>query len=113
MADAPAPAPAHSSTPAPGSAAACVTAGDSRPALAPHVRLREDRARGRWVLLAPERMLVPDEIALDILRRLDGRRTLDEHVAALAAEYGAPENDIRPDVVDLLRSLAERGFVVA
>lgn len=84
-----------------------------RPALAPHVRLREDQARGRWVLLAPERMLVPDEVALDVLRRLDGRRTLGELVTALAADYGAAPGDIRPDVDDLLRSLIDRGFVVA
>lgn len=91
---------------------ATVLAGDGRPALARHVKLREDSARDRWVLLAPERMLVPDEIALDILRRLDGRLTLDDLVAALAAEYGAPEADIRPDVMELLQSLVERGFVV-
>lgn len=85
---------------------------ESRPALAPHVTLREDKARNRWVLLAPERMLVPDEITLDILRRLDGTATVADHAAALAEAYGAPEAEVRDDVLTLLRTLVERGFVV-
>jgi pyrroloquinoline quinone biosynthesis protein D len=49
------------------------------------VKLREDKARGRWVLLAPERMLVPDETAIEVLKLVDGVRSLDAVVEALAA----------------------------
>ncbi|HYZ32662.1 MAG TPA: pyrroloquinoline quinone biosynthesis peptide chaperone PqqD, partial [Crenalkalicoccus sp.] len=60
--------------------------GSAVPRLPRGVRLREDAARGRWVLLAPERMLVPDETALAVLRLVDGVRTLDAILDTLAAE---------------------------
>ncbi|MGI9385459.1 MAG: pyrroloquinoline quinone biosynthesis peptide chaperone PqqD, partial [Methyloligellaceae bacterium] len=41
---------------------------ESRPALPRHVKLRHDAGRDRWVILAPERILTPDEIAVEILR---------------------------------------------
>ena len=41
------------------------------PRLARGVKLREDAVRGRWIVLAPERMFVPDEIALEVLRLPD------------------------------------------
>ncbi len=44
---------------------------DSRPRLAPGVRLKYDEARTCWVVLAPERVLMPDETALEVLQRLD------------------------------------------
>jgi pyrroloquinoline quinone biosynthesis protein D len=81
------------------------------PRLARGVKLREDAARGRWVLLAPERMLVPDETALEVLRMLDGVRSVDALVGELAARYAAPREEIAGDVAELLRDLAERGMV--
>jgi pyrroloquinoline quinone biosynthesis protein D len=42
---------------------------EARPGLAPGVRLTFDKARDQWVVLAPERVLVPDETALEILQR--------------------------------------------
>jgi pyrroloquinoline quinone biosynthesis protein D len=88
-----------------------VTAGPAVPRLARGVKLREDAARGRWVLLAPERMLVPDETALEVLRLLDGVRSVDAVVDELAVRYAAPREEIAGDVADLLRDLAERGMV--
>ena len=47
------------------------------PRLAPrHAPARGHGAR-RWVVLAPERVFVPDEIALEILQLLDGARSVD------------------------------------
>lgn len=85
--------------------------GSAIPRLARGVKLREDVARGRWVLLAPERMLVPDETALEVLRMLDGVRSVDALVDELAARYAAPRGEIAGDVAELLRDLAERGMV--
>jgi pyrroloquinoline quinone biosynthesis protein D len=87
--------------------------GASVPRLARGVRLKADRARGQWVLLAPERVLVPDDIALDVLRRLDGARPVAEIVTGLAEHYDAPEATIRRDVLTLLDDLARKGFVTA
>lgn len=89
-----------------------VIAGDSVPSLPKHVRLRQDARRG-WVMLAPERVLMPDEIAVEILLRCDGRSTVDEIAAALAQEFSASEDEIRTDVIGALQNLADKGFLVA
>lgn len=80
--------------------------GDSVPRWARGVRLREDAARGRWVILAPERLFEPDETALTVLRLIDGTRTLDQIVETLAADFDAPYAEIEADVMSLLRELA-------
>lgn len=85
--------------------------GTSVPRLARGVRLREDHARGRWVVLAPERMLVPDATAIEVLRLLDGTRTVDVMVEELAVRYAAPRDEIAADVLEMLRELAEKGVV--
>lgn len=79
---------------------------------APGVRLREDHARGgRSVVLAPERMFVPDETALEVLRLLDGVRSVDALIDDLVARYAAPRDEIAEDVVAMLQDLAEKGVV--
>jgi len=85
--------------------------GDCVPRLRPGVRLKHDSARGQWILLAPERVVVPDETALAVVSRVDGTRDLDSIVAELAAEYDAPQDVIRKDVGELLADLIERKVV--
>ena len=51
--------------------------GDARPRLPRGVRLRSDEARGGHVLLAPERVVRTDAVAVAILQLCDGSRTLD------------------------------------
>ena len=87
--------------------------GSSVPRLARGVKLREDAARGRWVVLAPERMFVPDETAIEVLRLLDGARSVDAVVDALAARFAAPRQEIAADVLEMLRDLVEKGVVAA
>ena len=90
--------------------AAAITA-ESTPRLAPGVRLKDDKARGQTVLLAPERVLVPDATAVEVLQRLDGRQSVAQLSEALAAEYDAPAETIQADVLSMLADLAEKGFV--
>ncbi len=71
-------------------------------------RLREDKARGRWVILAPERVFEPDDIATEVLLLVDGVRTFDEIVDALAAKFAAPRDAIAADVTVMLADLRER-----
>jgi pyrroloquinoline quinone biosynthesis protein D len=87
--------------------------GASIPRLARGMKLREDRARGQWVVLGPERMFVPDEIALEVLRLVDGARSVDAMVDDLAARFAAPREEILADVVALLDDLAAKGVVRA
>ena len=77
------------------------------------VRLREDAARGRWVVLAPERAFVPDDVALEVLKLVDGARSVGAIADALAERFAAPREVIEADVVEMLRDLAERGVVAA
>lgn len=75
------------------------------------VKFRYDEVRGVWVLLAPERLLLPDEIAVEILKLIDGRRSIDAIVDDLAARFDAPRAVIAGDVAEALENLASRGAV--
>lgn len=79
------------------------------PRFAPGVRLHHDKARERWVVMAPERMFVPDETALEVLRLVDGARDVDAIVDALAAAFDAPRGEIAADVRAMLDDLVVRG----
>jgi pyrroloquinoline quinone biosynthesis protein D len=85
---------------------------ESRPRLAPGVRLHRDAVRDAWVLLSPERIIETEGPAHDILSRCDGQRTVDEIVDELAAQYAAPREEIATDVADLLAELAQKRMVV-
>lgn len=88
-----------------------IVARETRPHLPAYLKLRHDAGRDRWILLAPERVLTPDQIAVAVLKLCDGKRTVDEIVAALAKEYSAAADVIRADVLDLLQGLADKGYV--
>lgn len=83
----------------------------TRPALPCYVRLHHDAVRARWVLLAPERIVEADDIAVEVLRLCDGDRTLDEIARALAGSYEAAPEKILSDIVDLLQNLADNGYI--
>ena len=63
---------------------------DVRPRLPRGARLAHNEAQGGWVLLAPERVFKADVIAVEIIKRCDGKATLGEIVDDLAAAYSAP-----------------------
>ena len=90
-----------------------VVAQETRPHLPAYLTLRFDAGRDRWVLLAPERVLTPDQTAVAVLKLCDGKRTVEEIVEALAKEYSAPADVIRADVLDLLQGLADKGYIKA
>ena len=81
------------------------------PALPRGVKLRFDKARDAWVLLAPERVLVPDEVAVEILKRCDGKASVAAIVDDLAAAFGAGPDQVRADVEVFLADLAEKGMM--
>jgi pyrroloquinoline quinone biosynthesis protein D len=85
----------------------------SVPRLPPHNQLRIDAVRQRWTLLAPERVLVPDEIAVEILQRCDGVASVGAIAQTLAQKYGAAIQEVEGDVIELLQDLADKGAVAA
>ena len=78
---------------------------DSRPRLPRGVKLRRDEVRGRWTLLAPERIFEIDATAAAVLELCDGERDLAAIVAELAARYNAPADVIEKDVAAMLGDL--------
>jgi pyrroloquinoline quinone biosynthesis protein D len=91
----------------------CVVSGGTTLRFAAHVRFRFDKVRERWVVLAPEKLLLPDESAVEILKQVDGARTVDAIVGDLAARFDAPREVIATDVTALLQDLADKGILVA
>ena len=83
----------------------------SRPALPRHAKLKFDETRKVWVILAPERVLAPDEIAVEVLQLCDGIRNVSDIVDQMVAKYAAPREAISTDVVAMLQDLADKGFL--
>jgi pyrroloquinoline quinone biosynthesis protein D len=83
----------------------------SRPALPRHAKLKFDATRQVWVILAPERVLAPDEIAVEVLQLCDGVRSVEQMIDQLAAKYAADRADIMTDVIAMLQDLADKGFL--
>lgn len=84
---------------------------ESTPSLPRGVRLQHDRVRDRVVLLAPERVLVPDVTSIAILEALDGATAVREIARVLAERFDAAPREIERDAVALLQHLADDGFV--
>jgi pyrroloquinoline quinone biosynthesis protein D len=78
------------------------------PRLAPHASVRWNSARGEWLMMLPESVVVLNETAAAVLNLCDGRRTVDGTVTALGEEYDGVEV---ADVEDLLRDLANQRLV--
>ena len=83
----------------------------SRPVLPRHAKLKFDETRQVWVILAPERVLAPDEIAVEVLQLCDGVRSVADMVDQLAAKYAAEREAIATDVIAMLQDLADKGFL--
>jgi pyrroloquinoline quinone biosynthesis protein D len=78
----------------------------------PHgVRLKEDKVRGRWVLLAPERVIEPDDIAVEIIKRCDGSATLGAVIDDLARTFEADRATVANDVKTVVAFLSERRMI--
>jgi pyrroloquinoline quinone biosynthesis protein D len=75
------------------------------PKLPRGVKLRFDATRQRWFLLGPERVFEPDEIAVEILQRIDGKASLSDITEALASAFQAPSEEIGGDVTEFVGNL--------
>lgn len=82
------------------------------PSLARRARVRWDAARDCHVLLYPEGVLVLTPEAAEVIERIDGARSLDAIVDAVAGDHPeAPRELIDRDVRELIERLITRGFV--
>lgn len=76
--------------------------------LARGVRLREDAVRGQNVLLAPERALALDDIAVMIVNALDGERSLDAIAEEFSVKFEAPKDQILGDIITFVDEFSKR-----
>jgi pyrroloquinoline quinone biosynthesis protein D len=74
----------------------------------PHVKFRFDEKRQAWIVLAPERLLLPDEQAVEILKLVNGERSVDAVIDALAGQFDAPRAEIAGDVQAMLQDLIDK-----
>lgn len=74
----------------------------------PHVKFRFDERRQAWIVLAPERLLLPDQQAVEILKLVDGMRSLDAIIDELARQFDATRAEIAEDVLAMLQDLIDK-----
>jgi coenzyme PQQ biosynthesis protein PqqD len=85
---------------------------DTRPRLAAKARLRWDRKDERFMLLYPERGLVLNPTAADVVKLCTGELTVGAIVDQLASRYASqPREAVEREVLDFLTRMAERGLV--
>ena len=81
------------------------------PAFPRGVRFQFDKVRDCWIVQAPERLFMPDETAVEVLKLVDGKRSLDQIIDDLAERFAAPRETIARDVGEMLNDLVQKGAV--
>jgi pyrroloquinoline quinone biosynthesis protein D len=84
-----------------------ITTEESTPKFPHHVRLTFDEVRRKWVVLAPEKVLWPDDVSVDILKLCDGQRTISAIVDELAAAYCGDREVITRDVMEFIQEWSD------
>jgi len=85
---------------------------ETKPRLAQKTRLHFDRHTNRHLLLYPEKGLVLNPTATEIVKLCDGARTVSEIVVDLAARYdAAPRDVLEKEVFGFLNTLREKGLL--
>ena len=82
-----------------------------KPKFPKHVRFRFNKARKEWVILAPERLVKLDPIAVEILQLVDGDREVNDIAKELSKKFNAPQETILADVIEMLQDLSDKGFI--
>jgi coenzyme PQQ biosynthesis protein PqqD len=85
---------------------------DSRPRLAAKARLRWDRQTSRYLLLYPERGLLLNPTAADVVQLCTGEHTVGAIVDCLAVKYAPqPRETVKREILAFLGQMAERGLI--
>ena len=83
------------------------------PKLPRHAKLRFDQARKKWIINAPERVFELDETASEIMQLVNGAVSINSIVDSLHKKFNeASRDEISKDVLLMLQSLAEKGFII-
>jgi pyrroloquinoline quinone biosynthesis protein D len=83
-----------------------------RPLLASKARLRLDRHSGGHMLVYPEKGLLLNATATEVVKLCTGEHSVSQIIAQLQREFhDAPPDRVEQEVLGFLQSLAERGLV--
>ncbi len=83
----------------------------THPKLARRARLKWDQRDETYMILYPERGLVLNASAAEIVKLCDGTRSIDDIARELAAASNASVERVKGDVQALLARLAEKRLV--
>ena len=73
------------------------------------VRLRHDRERNCWTLMAPERVIVLDEIAHQVIVDIvESDGLLAGVIDRLSQLFDAPRGEIAADVIEMLQPFVDK-----
>ena len=84
---------------------------DVVPRFPKHVRFKFNEPRKEGVILAPERLVKLDDIAVEILKLVDGKVSVGEISTDLSKKFNAPKEVIMKDVIEMLQELSDKGFI--
>ncbi|WP_367849059.1 pyrroloquinoline quinone biosynthesis peptide chaperone PqqD [Rhodoferax sp. WC2427] len=82
---------------------------EARPRIASLFRLQWEEVQKSWVLLYPEGMVKLNGSAGEILKRLDGKTSVQAVVDALESDFGKP--GLASDVLDFLAIARRQGWI--
>ena len=83
------------------------------PKLPRHAKLRYDEARKKWIINAPERVFELDDIAGEIMQLVNSTDSIDRIVEILLKKFKeAQKEEVSKDVISMLQTLADKGFIV-
>ena len=84
---------------------------DAVPSLPKGVELRFDPAEKAWTVSVPARVVTPDDIAIEVLKRCDGRTPVAAIVDELTQAFSASSDQVAADVDAMLQDLVEQGMI--
>ncbi len=77
--------------------------------LGPGVRLKHDRERDCWTLMAPERVIVLDEIAHQVIVQIvESDGIVSAVIDQLSRDFDAPRKEIATDVLEMLQPFIDK-----
>lgn len=80
------------------------------PAITPGYRLQYEDAQAGWVLLYPEGMIKLNQSAAEILKRCDGKRTVEQVIAQLEQDF--EQTGLGNDINGFLAVAREQKWIV-
>jgi pyrroloquinoline quinone biosynthesis protein D len=86
-------------------------ASDDVPVVPARCRLQWEAAQQAYVILYPEGMVKLSASAAEIMKRVDGRASIEEIIRSL--EQAFPGADLRNDVLEFLNAAHARGWIEA